>query len=72
MTGDLNTAYGHRPVYIRGEAATKTLRFERRDEWLGISSEGLGLQYEKTAGFKLSRRFHILCAAPTPPTLLNP
>ncbi|GAA6388500.1 hypothetical protein I3400192H8_06100 [Dialister sp. i34-0019-2H8] len=22
MTGDLNTTFGHRPIYIRGEAAT--------------------------------------------------
>ena len=22
MTGDLNTAFGHRPIYTRGEAAT--------------------------------------------------
>ena len=27
---DLHTAFGHRPIYICGEAATRALKFESR------------------------------------------
>ena len=30
--------FGHRPIYIRGEAATTSLKAGIWDEWLGIGS----------------------------------